>query len=344
MKCLSVFVIVVSSFFIISCGNDSDSDSAEIPINEAVSQLSEGYVLYSFMGNKTIRLIDTAGNDVKTWTSDYRTSGGCYLSQNKTLIRLGSTPEASTGTFSGGGAVGGVIEELDDNSNVIWSIRRDSDTSTFHHDFKEIDEDTIIALSWELVEYDGNEYWNENILLIDKTSNSIVWEWDAINDGVFIPDENDKTDFLHFNSIDYKDGTILVSSRTQNKLYLIDKESKQISATLSANGTLSGQHDATLLENGNVLVFNNDAGNNKSEVIEITRSDEPVWQYSNDFYSDHISGAYRLESGNTIICSGLEARFIEVTETGDEVWDFTPESSDTDKSSEIFKIRKYSDY
>ncbi|WP_445735774.1 arylsulfotransferase family protein [Mariniflexile sp.] len=344
MKHLKIFIAIIASFLIFSCEKDSNSNNIETPIEDTVSKLSDGYVLYSFMGDKTIHLIDTIGNDVKTWTSAYRTSGGYYLSKNKTLLRLGSTPEASTGIFSGGGAVGGVIEELDDNSNVIWSIRKDSNSATFHHDFKEVDENTIIALTWELVAYNGNEYWNENILLIDKTSDSIIWEWNAINDGALIPNENDKTDFLHFNSIDYKNGSILISSRGQNKLYLINKESKEITATLSVNGTLSGQHDATLLDNGNILVFNNNAGNNKSEVLEITKSDALIWQYSNNFYSDHISGVYRLESGNTIICSGIEARIIEVTQAGEEVWDYTPESTNTTKSSEIFKIRKYSSY
>jgi hypothetical protein len=296
------------------------------------------------MGDKTVHLIDSMGNDVKSWTSSYRTAGGYYLSANKTLLRLGSSPDASTGVFSGGGAVGGYIEELDENSNVLWSIKRDSDTSTFHHDFKEIDENTIIALTWELVDDNGNDYWNENIVIIDKVSTSVIWEWNAIEDGGIIPQASDKVDLLHFNSIDYKDGDILVSSRTQSKLYIINKESKEITATLSANGTLSGQHDATLLANGNVLVFNNNAGNNQSAVFEITRSDELAWQYSNDFYSDHISGAYRLESGNTLICSGVEARFIEVTETGEEVWDYSPESTATTASAEIFKVRKYSTY
>jgi hypothetical protein len=350
-------VILIIAFSIFSCEKDSGNNIIETSINDSItetpiddtvtemaSKLSNGYVLYSFMGDKTVHLIDTMGNDVKSWTSTYRTAGGYYLSENKTLLRLGSTPEASTGVFSGGGAVGGFIEELDGNNNVIWSFRRDSDTSTFHHDFKEIDENTIIALTWELVEYNAKDYWNENILIIDKTSNLVVWEWNAIEDGDIIPQASDKVDLLHFNSIDYKDGDILVSSRTKNELYIISKESKEITATLSANGTLSGQHDAALLDNGNVLVFNNNADNNKSEILEITKSDELVWQYSNDFYSDHISGAYRLESGNTIICSGVEGRFIEVTETGEEVWDYSPEITDTDTPSEIFKVRKYSNY
>lgn len=329
---LSVFIAIL--FF--ACEKKSD--------DEEVSKITPGYVLYSFIGDKTTHLIDSMGNDVKTWTSSYKSAGGYYLSGNKTLLRLGLTENARLGAFSKGGAVAGIIEELDDNSNVIWSMRRDSDTCTFHHDFKEIDENTIIALSWELIEYNNNNFWNENVQIIDKTSKSIIWEWSAFKDGNIIPATTDNDDYLHFNSVDYKNNTILISARSQNKVYLIDRESKIITAVLTIGNTLSGQHDATFLDNGNILIFNNNVGNKKSVVIEVTTSDEVFWEYSNDFYSDHISGASRLESGNTLICSGVEARFIEVTSNGEEVWDYTQEGTDSDKSSEVFKVRKYSNY
>jgi hypothetical protein len=52
-----------------------------------------------------------------------------------------------------------------------------------------------------------------------------------------------------------------------------------------------------------------------------------VWQYgaaSGDeyFFSDHIGGAQRLQSGNTLICSGTEGRFFEVTPLGETVWEY----------------------
>lgn len=338
MNYLNKLIILTSCALFFTC--DSDIDTVE----ELVTAPSDGYVLYAFMGDTTIHLIDTLGNDVKTWTSSNRTSGAAYLSKTNNLLRLGTTPEANTGVFSGGGAVGGLIEELNSDSDVVWSIRKEDSEATFHHDFKEIDAQNIVALSWELVNYNGNIYWNENILWIDKTSNEVIWSWSAIDDGELTPNATSQKDFLHFNAVDYKDGEILVSSRSQNSLYIINKESKTITASLTANGILSGQHDATFLENGNILVFNNNAGPNASEVLELSRSDEIAWSYSNDFYSNHISGVSRLDNGNTIICSGVEARFIEVTESGQEVWDFIPEHTVTFNSEEIFKIRKYTSY
>ncbi|WP_299781894.1 arylsulfotransferase family protein [uncultured Formosa sp.] len=321
-----------------------EKDTAVDDNIESEHETSNGYVLYSFIGDNTTYLIDSTGAEIKTWWSSNSSSGGYYLSENNTLLRLGKSSEANNGTFSSGGLVSSVIEELDDDSGVIWSINKDSDESTFHHDFKEVDTNTIIALSWQLRTYNDSDYWNEVVILIDKTDNSVIWEWSAMDDGGIFPEVNDQEDYLHFNSVDYKDGNVLISSRSENTLYLIDKESKRIITELTAEGALSGQHDATFLDNGNILVFNNNAETAKSAVLEITRSDELVWQYSNDFYSDHISGTQRLESGHTLICSGVEAHLIEVTDSGEVVWDYTVESTNSNRPTEVFKVRKYTDF
>ncbi|MGH7138802.1 MAG: aryl-sulfate sulfotransferase, partial [Pirellulales bacterium] len=114
---------------------------------------------------------------------------------------------------------------------------------------------------------------------------------------------------------------------------------------------LFAQHNAHWIAKGmpgegHVLVFNN--GGNRpdgsySSVDEIvlpvdakgryTRQpgaafgpDEPTWSYSapkkTDFYSFFISGAQRLPSGNTLICSGANGTFFEVTPEKEVVWKY----------------------
>ena len=55
-------------------------------------------------------------------------------------------------------------------------------------------------------------------------------------------------------------------------------------------------------------------------------TNETVWEYKDDpstfFYSHHISGAERLENGNTLICEGSYGRLFEVTSEGEIVWEF----------------------
>ena len=41
------------------------------------------------------------------------------------------------------------------------------------------------------------------------------------------------------------------------------------------------------------------------------------------FFSYVISGVQRLGNGNTLICSGMEGRVIEINPEGEKVWEFT---------------------
>jgi hypothetical protein len=112
---------------------------------------------------------------------------------------------------------------------------------------------------------------------------------------------------------------------------------------------LFAQHDAQWIPEGypgagNILVFNNGSGRpdgRYSSVIEVRPPldadgrytihkagrfglDEPVWEYRlpREYFADFISGAQRLANGNTLVCSGPEGRFFEVTANGDIVWEF----------------------
>jgi len=114
---------------------------------------------------------------------------------------------------------------------------------------------------------------------------------------------------------------------------------------------LFGQHDVRWIPEswpggGHLLVFNNDPSSpegNYSAVVEIAPPidsegryvfpasgpwgpAEPTWTYEapdkTSFYSDFISGAHRLANGNTMICSGAQGRFMEVTPAGKIVWEY----------------------
>jgi hypothetical protein len=54
-------------------------------------------------------------------------------------------------------------------------------------------------------------------------------------------------------------------------------------------------------------------------------SDQVVWAYvpnNSDMWSPYISGAQRLPNGNTLMCAGEEANFVEVTPAGQIVWNY----------------------
>jgi len=131
-----------------------------------------------------------------------------------------------------------------------------------------------------------------------------------------------------------------------------------------------GQHDAQWIESGspgegNILVFINGNPNYEehySSVVEIVTPvdeygiytiennlsygpEDPIWTYiadnPSDFYSGTLSGAQRLPNGNTLICSGNNGKFFEVTEDGEIIWEYT-NIYPTPRSNGVFKIRRYS--
>ena len=114
---------------------------------------------------------------------------------------------------------------------------------------------------------------------------------------------------------------------------------------------LGFQHDVKWVPDGmpgagNLTIYNNrvpDSDGAHSAVFEIvgpTDSDgryviadgeafgpgEPTWSYEapdpTSFFSSFISGAHRLASGNTLVTSGVQGRFFEVTPPGDVVWEY----------------------
>jgi len=111
------------------------------------------------------------------------------------------------------------------------------------------------------------------------------------------------------------------------------------------------QHDAVWIEPqlpdaGNIMVFNNGLGRSKRRfstvdiIVPPVLKDgsyiskhgvafgpaKPVWSYAaqnkTDFFSPNISGAQRLPNGNTLICSGANGTFFEVTPDKKLVWKY----------------------
>ena len=109
------------------------------------------------------------------------------------------------------------------------------------------------------------------------------------------------------------------------------------------------QHDTRWVQAGqpgagNLTIFNNGARrpdgdwSSIDEIVPPLNSDgayrinagkafgpeKPTWSYASprEFYSSFISGAERLPNGNTLICSGAEGIFFEVTPDKKIVWQF----------------------
>jgi len=142
-------------------------------------------------------------------------------------------------------------------------------------------------------------------------------------------------------------------------------------AGTAADQKLFFQHGGMFIEPGrpgagNILVFNNEVPGppQHSEVWELTRQADsagnytlapgaafgpaaPVWSYAApmpaDLNSTFLSSAERLPNGNTMINSGAQAWFFEVTNAGTKVWEHF-NTLPVSGPKVVFKTRRYERY
>jgi hypothetical protein len=142
-------------------------------------------------------------------------------------------------------------------------------------------------------------------------------------------------DILHPNSIELMDrdiegvckkGDILLSIRNINLIGILDSKTHEFIWTWGP-GIVEQQHHPTLLENGNILLFDNGSYRGYSKIIELEpKTKKIVWQYTaepkGDFFSKIRGANQRLPNGNTLITESDRGRIFEVTEDGKIVWEF----------------------
>jgi outer membrane protein assembly factor BamB len=149
-----------------------------------------------------------------------------------------------------------------------------------------------------------------------------------------------KQDYLHTNSIEYidgataaklpfaKEGQVLLSMRDIDTVAVLDLDKEEI--VWAIQGSWHRQHDADLLSNGHVMLFDNwghyepGGGSRVIEFDPVTL--EMVWDHTGDekhlFSSPIRSGQERLPNGNTLITESDGGRLLEVTPGGEIVWEY----------------------
>jgi hypothetical protein len=150
-------------------------------------------------------------------------------------------------------------------------------------------------------------------------------------------EDTDCRDIFHTNSVQLLDGRIadrvpafragnvLTSFRHLNAIAVIDMELEQV--VWLHTGDYRAQHDPRVIENGNLILFDNRGRPGQSRVLEIDPlSGETVWEYGGTpeapFFSIWCGAATRLPNGNTLISESENGRAFEVTSDKEIVWEF----------------------
>jgi hypothetical protein len=142
-------------------------------------------------------------------------------------------------------------------------------------------------------------------------------------------------DLFHANSVAVLDrhpaglweaGNIMVSIRHMNLIVVVDVDKPRL-VWAWGEGVIEGQHQPTVLPNGNLLIFDNGVYLKRSRVIEVDpRGRTIVWSYAGrpgkPFFTLTQGGAQLLSNDNILITLSREGRALEITRAGEIVWEY----------------------
>jgi hypothetical protein len=308
------------------------------------SKTFPGYILYTPLNGDTTILIDHKGNTKHTWKHNYRGNYG-YLLPNGNLFMNGKTKDKTWDLLPGwNNFKGGILQELAPQGNIIWEHRdpyqhhdgrRTTNGGTIYLSLEKLSKETASKVKGGIPDSDKEGMWADKIVELDNEGDT-VWSWSAAEHLDFetdiLPSNFTRSEWSHGNTVvPIGEDKVMVSFRSISVVGLIDKPSGEFDWKIGPD-TLAQQHDPSLLNNGNVLVFDNGllkrySSKTFSRVIEIDpNSMEIVWEYCEEpyynFYSPHISGARRLPNGNTLVIEGAFGRMFQVTGEGEIVWEY----------------------
>lgn len=227
----------------------------------------EGYTLFSPQVNSTdTYLIDMEGNIVHTWKGDSHFGSYAELLPNGNLLRAGTVPQKRELGECWFGGAGGILQELDWDSKVVWEYKLwTKGKEVQHHTFHRMPNGNTLLLAWEYmskeeaikkgrdpktipnmsraqgVPHDG--FWNDFVREVDH-SGKTVWEWHAsdhigkgpkkLDFNYTLPrpvgDSYSTLDWSHFNSVNYipATDTVVLNSRNFSEFYFINHKTGKI--------------------------------------------------------------------------------------------------------------------
>jgi len=330
----------------------------------------DGYTVFAPNRGQQAYVIDMDGRVVKSWDltvdDDAATVWNADALENGNLFIMITRPSQDAPPFV---FKGGTIMEMDWDGNEVWRF----DDPDQHHDAKLLPNGNLLLLRTERLPDDfaasvpggipGTEgehgMWADWV--VEATlDGEVVWEWhaqDHLDPNTYpIALPNARDEWTHGNSVDQlPNGDLLISLRNVDTVAIVDRASGGVTWELRAPA-VAQQHNARVLENGNVLIFDNGVHRANGSVpyskvieIDVDAPEEPVWFYQDpflmNFISPFIGGAQRLPNGNTLITEGNFGRLFEVTPENELVWEYINEFVTVDQvlgtNNSVYRAHRY---
>ena len=315
------------------------------------SRVYKGYTLYSPMYGNYAWLIDMNGNIVHNWEMKIPTSNHCRFTPQGTLFWHGRGPDANQELQSNGTE----LVEVDWNGKELWRY----DDDYLNHDFVILENGNILLLRYCDIPKDiqkkikggvpgteiNGKIYGISIHEINRKK-EIVWEWYNYD---HLDPENDvecpldpRMVWGYANAIAaFPNGDPIISIRHLNTIARIDRKSGKITWRWGPEYLVGHQHCVTVLENGNVMLFDNglhrkylkdgdplEAGTafEASRILEVNpKTDKVEWEWIDPkhlIYSNICGSAQRLPNGNTLICESKKGIFYELAYNKDIIWKY----------------------
>jgi len=307
----------------------------------------KGLNYYCSENSGTLQFVDMVGNVVHSVQVDLtrisRATNMCKLAKlydSSSLVMLVSNYE---------------LVRVDLSSRVLWQRRGD-----FHHDLDVATDGAVVSLARrrrqdpifdqkrqiidnEIVTLDPHGQIRERLSMAQMVARVPPLLEKAIAH-TKLPSKRpygtaNPRDVFHMNSIEVVDetvryeggpsfepGDLLFCSRHLDAIGVIDGRTRHIKWHWGT-AELQWPHHASLLPNGNIMVFDNGVLREASRVLVVSPSSgEIVWKYEAeppaDFFSPARGAAQLLPNGNVLITDSPRGHVFEVTEEGDKVWEF----------------------
>lgn len=338
--------------------SEEEADLTRMGVMHHVPEKAQpGYNLYTIRPLCRVEMIDMEGNLVHEWVGD--PCGHWYGSEllpNGDLLLISVTP-----------GDGRTLRRLDWDGNVVWKTKISA-----HHDVEVTPRGQILAMTYGRpeVNFSGRslKIRDDVLMLLDPEGEILETKslYAFLETGPpdlleYVPPKKgtDFSDLLHANAVEwmarehlfdthpiYAPGHVLVTLRHQDLVVILDWDAEKL-VWWWGKGEISGPHDSTLLENGNILIFDNGLGHERSRLVELDPvRKEIVWEFQapnpQAFYSRALGSAQRLENGNTLAGNSVNGQGFEVTPEGEVVWDFyVPHIGKKNRRAVFIRIKRF---
>jgi len=335
-------------------GWDSDADDSLRGVTRHdPTRTSPGYNLYTNEVDE-VYLQDLEGRLVHTWRlKGRRHSEYAELLNDGTLLVV---------------CEGEMLVRLAWNSDVLMKWE-----GTVHHDVAVVEGPSfLVPYRAQRVRYKGRNVLFDGLAQVDQRGR-VERSWSTFGSLKLLQQyhpqsrldtrpRNDRKltsekvfDYYHLNTVEilpetplgardqrFRAGNLLICLRNAHLILVLGDGGSAVTWAWGTD-TLEMPHMPTMLDTGNILVFDNGPDRGHSRILEVDPStDTIVWKYEGNppsrFHSAWRGSAQRLPNDNTLICESERGHVFEVTRDGTIVWEFWNPDMEGNKRKRIYRF------